>query len=233
MSFQKIRSTIAVAAAAVGVSWLCAGPAAARTCARTEGALLPPALAQCGGHTGIQLDDPGIGATRVVASETAKLAMAAGDTARRLGLTGLATGKQALGMSDLGGVAATWGMPPLVGSPALLPLVPEPRTMKDVTTMRGVPALPELPKVPLAGKPPASKKARNAPPHGTIAGTGLDSPMKLQEPVRQVGSQVISEVLPKAFEALQGTKFAPGGGSIVSGFSSLSGLTQGLPLPLG
>ncbi|MFG1697030.1 hypothetical protein [Nonomuraea sp. NPDC049309] len=246
MSFQKIRSTIAVAAVAAGVSWLCAGPAAARTCARAEPAALP--LTQCGHHTGIELDDPGIGASRVITTETNRLAMAAGETARRLGLTGLATGRRALGMSDLGGIAATWGMPSLAGSPTLLPLVPQPLTMKDLATMRSVPALPELPRVPLAGKPPAGRQGegtlgeskhsanrqdRKAPPPPTVAGTRLDSPIKLHEPVREVGSQVISELLPKAFESLEGTRFAPGGGSIISGFSSLGGLTQALPLPLG
>ncbi|GAB2939479.1 hypothetical protein ACFMQL_15480 [Nonomuraea fastidiosa] len=236
MSFQKIRSTIAVVAVAAGVSWLCAGPAAARTCTRAEPAALP--LTHCGHHTDIALDDPGIGASRVVTTETNRLAMAAGETARRLGLTGLATGKRALGMSDLGGIAATWGMPSLAGSPTLLPLVPEPLTMKDLATMRSVPALPELPRVPLTGRPPAGKHgagkhARKAPPPATVAGTRLDSPANLHEPVRQVGSQVISELLPKAFETLEGTRFAPSGGSIISGFSSLGGLTQALPLPLG
>ena len=233
MSFQKIRSTIAVAAVAAGVSWLCAGPAAARSCARADTAALP--LTQCGHHTGIALDDPGIGASRVVTTETNRLAMAAGETARRLGLTGLATGQRALGTSDLGGIAATWGMPSLAGSPAQLPLVPQPLTMKDLATMRSVPALPELPRVPLAGKPPAgkhgdSKQARKAPPPATVAGTRLDSPLKLHEPVREVGSQVIGELLPKAFESLEGTRFSRN--SIISGFTGLGGLTQALPLPL-
>jgi hypothetical protein len=233
MSFQKIRSMIAVAALTAGVSWLFAGPAAAQSCPDAEPALLSTSsiASYCDEHAKLRVNDGGSGSGRMVASESTKLAMAVGELARRLGLTGLATGKEVLGIADLGGVAATWGMPSLAAaSPALFPVVPGSAGMKDLSTMTGIPmlsALPEVPQMPLQKKLPGETSLGQAPFHNRVTGSGVESPLDVVQPVHQVGAQVIDVLLPKVVQSVEGTSMLPGGQPAVAGFTSL---TQGLGL---
>ncbi|WP_393167544.1 hypothetical protein [Nonomuraea marmarensis] len=216
-----------------GVSWLAVAPATADTCADAEPSLLSSTAAAtyCDEHTTLRVNDGGLGSSRMVTSESNKLAMAAGELARRLGLTGLATGKSVLGVADLGGVAANWGMPSLASaSPALFPTMPGPAGMRDLSTMAGIPALPalpELPSTPLQAKLPAEMSLGQAPYHNRIAGSGIESPLDLERPVSEVGAEVIGTLLPKAVESVEGTSMLPGGQPVADGFT---GLTQGLGL---
>ncbi|MEV4174538.1 hypothetical protein [Nonomuraea sp. NPDC049709] len=224
---------IAVAALTAGVSWLCAGPSAAGSCAGTEPALLSPtSIANfCDEHARLRVNDGGPGSSRMLTSESNKLATSAGELARHLGLTGLATGKEVLGVADLGGVAATWGMPSLAtASPALFPMVPGPAGMKDLSTTTGIPALlalPEMPQRPLERKLPGEMTLGHAPYHNRIAGSGIESPLDLQQPVSEVSEEVIGVLLPKAVESVEGTSMLPGGQTAVAGFT---GLVEGLGL---
>ncbi|MEV0381851.1 hypothetical protein [Nonomuraea sp. NPDC050643] len=223
-----------MASLTAGVSWLVAGPAAAAvSCTDSEPALLSPTsiAAYCDEHARLRVNDGGpSSSSRMVATESNRLAMAAGDMARRLGLTGLASGKSALGVADLGGMAATWGMPSLASaSPSLFPMVPGPIGMKDLSTMAGMPAmpsLPELPNTPLTAKLPAEMTLGQAPYNNRIAGSGVQSPMDVEKPVREVGEDVVGVLLPKAVESVEGTSMLPGG-EAVTGFT---GLVQGLGL---
>ncbi|MEU6719451.1 hypothetical protein ABZ897_49005 [Nonomuraea sp. NPDC046802] len=228
MSSQKIRNVIAVAALIAGVSWLTASPAAAAPCHNGEPSLLTSTsiASYCSDEARLHLNDGSPASSRMVAEESNKLAQAAGHMARQMGLTGLATARSALGTSDLGGVAAMWGMPALTSaSPAFFPALPGPVTMKDVATMAGVPALPALPTLPSVPQEPLGGLVRSDVPggrasyHNTIAGSGIESPMDLEKPVRQVGSDVINVLLPKAVESVEGT-------SMLTGDSALGGFTE-------
>ncbi|MFC4112700.1 hypothetical protein [Nonomuraea zeae] len=213
-----------------GVSWLTAGPSMADACANSEPALLSTSsfAAYCDEQTRVRINDGGNASSRMVTEESNKMAMAAGSLARQLGLTGLATGKSALGTADLGGIAATWGMPSLSsGAPALFPAVPGLIGMEDLATMAGIPALPALPQRPLQSKAPGKKSLPPGPHDNRIAGTGIQSPLDLQEPVYEVGADVIGVLLPKAVESVEGTSMLPGGQPVVDGFT---GLAQGLGL---
>ncbi|GAA3576305.1 hypothetical protein GCM10022419_066900 [Nonomuraea rosea] len=222
-----------MAALTAGVSWLTAGPSPADSCPDTEHALLSSSsiAAHCGKQSRVRINDGGKASSRMVTTESNKLAMAAGDLARQLGLTGLATGKSALGTADLGGVAATWGMPSLAsGAPALFPAVPGPIGMKDLSTMAGIPALPALPALPqqpLQSKVPSEMSLGQSPYHNRVAGTGIQSPLDLEKPVYEVGADVIGVLLPKAVESVEGTSMLPGGQPVVEGFT---GLAHGLGL---
>lgn len=233
MSFQKIRSMIALAALTAGVSWLYAGPAVAQGCPDSKPALLSTSsiATYCDEHAKLRVNNGGSGGGRMVTNESTKLALAAGELARRLGLTGLATGKEVLGVTDLGGMAATWSMPSLAtASPALFPAVPGPIGMKDLSTMTGIPvlpALPEMPQIPLQKKLPGETSLGQAPYDNSVTGSGVGSPLDVAEPVRQVGAQVINVLLPKAIQSVEGTSMLPGGQPAVAGFTSL---VQGLGL---
>ncbi|MFI7617758.1 hypothetical protein ACIBP6_41705 [Nonomuraea terrae] len=218
MSVQKIRSIVATAALAAGVGCLSTGPAAADSCAKADPALLSStAIASyCDRHAAPRLGETVSGSSRFVTGESARLAMAAGELAHGLGLTGLAAAKPVLGTADLGGVAATWGMPALTSaSPAGLPLAPDPRTLKDLSTAAGVASLPVLPQVPemagtalRAGLPEArfDEGLRGS----GIARSDLESPQHLAEPVQEVSEKVM-DVLPKAVESVEGTQMLVGG----------------------
>ncbi|MFC5834290.1 hypothetical protein [Nonomuraea insulae] len=223
MSFQKIRGMVAVAALTAGVSWLYAGPAMAQSCPDAEPALLSANSigSYCDEHTKLRVNDGGSGSGRMVTHESTKLAMAAGELARRLGLTGLATGKEVLGVADLGGMAATWSMPSLASaSPALLPTLPGPIGMKDLSTMASVPTLAELPEMPQQKKLPGETSLGQALQRDNVTGSG--SPLDVAEPVHQVGAQVINVLLPKAVESVEGTSMLPGGQLVTTGFTGVS-----------
>ncbi|MEV4361517.1 hypothetical protein ACWEPL_24425 [Nonomuraea sp. NPDC004186] len=229
MSSQKIRSIIAVATLTAGITWLAATPSTADMCKGGEPALLSPKsiATYCEERAPVRLDEAGARGGKLVTTESNKLAMAAGEMARQLGLTGLATGREALGIADLGGLAANWGMPSLFSaSPALLPMVPGSTSMKDLATVAEVPALPALPvlpQTPLVAKLPAEMPLGNAAPYqNRIAGSAVESPLDLKEPVAEVGSQVVDILLPKAVQSVEDTSMLPGGQPAVDGFTGLA-----------
>ncbi|MDX3102910.1 hypothetical protein [Nonomuraea angiospora] len=212
-----------------GITWLAATPSTAGSCNGGEPALLSPksVATYCEERAQVRLEDAGSRGGKLVTTESNKLAMAAGEMARRLGLTGLATGREALGIADLGGLAANWGMPALFSaSPAPYPVVPRTGSMKDLATMAAVPALPalpELPPTPLVAKLPAEMSLGNAAPYqNRIAGSPVESPLDLKEPVAEVGSQVVDILLPKAVQSVEGTSMLPGGQPAVDGFTGLA-----------
>lgn len=210
-----------------GVTWLAAAPSTADSCIGTEPALLSPKslLTYCDQTTRLRVNDGGTGGSRMVTDETTKLAMAANAMARQAGLTGLAAAREVLGVADLGGMAATWGMPSLTtASPALFPAAPGPAGMQDLSTVAEVPVLPALPQVPttpLQAKLPAEMSLGRPPAHNRIAGSEITSPADLEKPVKQVGAEVVDVLLPKAVESIEGTSMLPGGQSAVAGFSGL------------
>ncbi|MEV0613894.1 hypothetical protein AB0I81_11275 [Nonomuraea sp. NPDC050404] len=228
---------IAVAALTAGVSWLFAGPSTADSC--TETALLSPATASSPGceppnlrvGQGLGEGSGGPGSSRMITEESNALAMAAGELARRLGLTGLATGKEVLGAADIGGIAANWGMPSLASSsPALFPMAPGPIGMADLSTvagMPGLPSLPQLPRTPLQDKLPGMMTLGQEPYHNRVQGSGVQSPMDLQQPVNMVSENLIGTLLPKAVEGVESTSKLPGGAPAISGFGAL---VEGLEL---
>ncbi|MEV4108276.1 hypothetical protein [Nonomuraea sp. NPDC049695] len=216
MSSQKIRSIIAVATLTAGVTWLAAAPSTADTCKGTRVTARTTA-SYCGTH--IATDDT-LGGGSTAADESEKLAMAAGAMAAQLGLTGLATAREALGAADMGGLAATWGMP----SPALLPKVPESLEMRDLATMARVPALPALPEVPskpLEVKLPELSLGKGL-SHNRYAGSGTKSPANLDRPVQEVRAEVVDVLLPETVENLQEASVLAGGQTAVAGFSGLA-----------
>ncbi|UBU13846.1 hypothetical protein [Nonomuraea gerenzanensis] len=230
MSFQKIRSTIAVAALAAGVSWLSAGTSVANNCAET--AVLSPAsvVSACDNPSSLRVEDSGSAGSRMIASESTKVAMAAGEMARHFGFTGVATGKEVLSMADLSGVGATWGLSSLFSaSPALFPMVPGPAGVADLATMADLPplpplsALPEVPGTPLDSRLPGQMTIGQGPFPNRVVGTGVDSPLGLQEPVSQVSAELVGQVLPKAVDSLEGVAILPGGGSGAAGLADAVG----------
>ncbi|MEO3889167.1 hypothetical protein [Nonomuraea sp. B5E05] len=216
-----------------GVTWWAATPSTADSCSNTKPVVLSPdsALSFCHEQSRVDINDGGSGSSRMVAEESGKLAMATGRLARQLGLTGLAAGKPALGGADIGGVAATWGMPMLTSaSPVVFPTVPGRAGMKDMSTLTSVPALPSLPSLPetpLLAKLPAEMSLGQASHDNRIAGSRIRSPKELDKPVREVGEDVVGVLLPKAVESVEGTSMLTGGRSAVPG---VTGLTDGLGL---
>ncbi|MFI7639183.1 hypothetical protein [Nonomuraea sp. NPDC049400] len=209
MSSQKIRSIIAVATLAAGVTWLAAAPSAADSCTGLS-------TSSCGKSAA---NDGGLGSGRMVTDESDKLAMAVGAMAAQLGLTGLATAREALGAADMGGVAATWGMP----SPALLPKIPGTVDMQDLSTMARVPALPALPQVPprpLEAKLPEISLG-DSPYRNRVAGSGIQPQTNLGQPVEEVRAEVVDVLLPKTVKSLNDASVLAGGETTVAGFSGL------------
>jgi hypothetical protein len=207
VSSQKIRRILAAAALIAGVTWLAACPSMAVT-----------------RHRPLDGDDPSVG--QIVADESNTLAMAAGEMARQMGLTGLAGARSAMGpLADLGGIVATWGMPSLTGSsPALFPAVPGPGGMSDLATMAEVPALPELPAMPgtpITGRVPTKMTLGQEPYANSITGHARRVPVGVQQPVREIGGDVITELLPKAVDAVEDTPVLPGGAPVIDGFGGL------------
>ncbi|QYC38004.1 hypothetical protein Nocox_01855 [Nonomuraea coxensis DSM 45129] len=226
--FRTIVATATLAALAAGVSWFAAGPTGADAC----GASVTSGLLGCAGQVELRPDDvPG---AAQLAPEVNHLAMAAGRLARQLGLAGLSAEGSLPGKVDLGGVPASWGMPSLTSaSPRSSQAASGPAGMRDLSTAAHVAALPTLPQVPappgttprgrVAGEPKPGGAAR---PQDRIAITPAD-PIGVRQPVGEVGSQVIGELLPRALGDLDGSTVLPGHDA---GLAGLTGLVQGLGL---
>ncbi|NUP03280.1 MAG: hypothetical protein HOV96_34510 [Nonomuraea sp.] len=221
-----------MAALTAGVTWLAAGPSTADTCRTKEkGLLSPDSLASyCDGRTRVRLNEGETGGRRVVTEEANKLAMAAGEMARELGLTGLAAARSAMGpFADLGGIGASWGMPSVShGSPAAFPVGPG--GMQDLSTMVEVPALPALPalpQTPVAARLPAEMSLGQKLSPDRVASRAVRPPTDVQKPVNEIGSEVIANLLPQAVESVEDASLLPGGHPAIDGFG---GLLRGLAL---
>ena len=90
-----------------GVTWLGASPVAADRC-RTKPATVRAAKTArlCDDLTKIRVDDGSIGGSRLVTSQTEELATSTARMAERIGLSGLASARSAMGLKDLGGKPA-------------------------------------------------------------------------------------------------------------------------------
>lgn len=251
MSSHKLRSIIAAAALAAGVSWLVAAPTDAATCGKRKPAAGKhaegkPASAACGEPVSVAVDDGlprghavddglphDLPRGQAVAPTAASLATAIGQAAREAGLIGLASTRQAPGLRDLGGIAATWGMPSLASdSPQLFPMAPGLSGMEDLATKAHVPALPSLPVpgMPIPGDMtlglgPFANDVATTDDEGEEDGDGSNNPTgALEKPVREVGSRVITEVLPKAVQGVGGTSVLPGVPGLSPGGTGADGL---------
>ncbi|GGO69828.1 hypothetical protein [Nonomuraea cavernae] len=126
-----------------GVAWFAASPAAADDCAhRSATPNLPAATTTlCDGLPGVQ----GAGAEvyDLAGQEGEEVSEVVTRTAKRLGLTGLATARPDTAAADLAGGVAS-------GRPALPSGVQNPAGLRDVSTMTSTPDLPGLPTVPSA-----------------------------------------------------------------------------------
>jgi hypothetical protein len=223
VSSQKIRRILAVAALTAGVTWLTANASTADAC---KDPVAPAIATSCGDHTELRLDEQTAGGSRLITDESGKLARAAGEMARQMGLTGLAVVRSAMGpLADLGGVGATWGMPSLAtASPALFPMVPGPAGMQDLATMLQVPMLPELPalpQTPIAAKLPAEMTLGKEPYTNSLTGHGIQSPADVHQPVMEIGGEVIGNLLPNAVDSVESTSMLPGGHHVIEGFGGL------------
>jgi hypothetical protein len=230
-----------------------AAPARAAACEQKQATVAGDLTLSCGDHPTLRLDNVSP-AGRPVTPEVVGLAMAAGRLARELGLTGLATPSAAPGLIDLGGIVATWGMPPLAAAtaPQSLPMAAGATAMEDLATEAHVP---ELPRLPITGAPTrdrdpkktttsrdplhngraAKNDARNDiknngrnddedDDHGYDRDRAKPATKGLEGPMQEVGSKLISELLPKAMQGLGGTSILPGGDS---GAAGLAGLVKG------
>ncbi|MGW2145537.1 hypothetical protein ACWCOT_14615 [Nonomuraea bangladeshensis] len=220
MPSHKFRIIVATAALAAGVSWFAAGPTGADTCG---GARHSTSLLGCAGRVEVRPQDvPG---GTVIAPEANDLALAAGRLARQLGLTGLASGGALPGKVDLGGVPASWGMPPLSSaSPLVRQAAAGPAGMRDLATAAYVAALPTLPQAPVLPGTPARASRE---PHTVIAGSPRKDPRGARKPAGEVGSQVVGELLPQALGDLGDSPVLPGRDP---GLAGLTGLVQDLGL---
>lgn len=164
-----------------GVTCLGAGPAAAADCREAQARLGSPAAALCDELTKVRLSNA---SGPMLGSQSTHLALGAVRLAERLGLTGLATARSAMGMSDLGGIVANSAMPsPLPG-------------VARATNLAKLPALPMVPQVkklpPRPGaRPPVTKGTRLA-----------DVPLDLTRPTNQIKEHVVRHTLPQVSHAL-------------------------------
>jgi hypothetical protein len=137
VSSRNIRSILAVAALATGVSWLAAGPVNAEACTDRVALLKgPDSLAQVCDEA---LDVKATGSLgQMSARKGSDVAMTAETLAKQAGLPGLSKASAVLSFTDLGGVAAAAGLP------ALPEGVPGEAGLPDVRRMATVPSLPDV-----------------------------------------------------------------------------------------
>ena len=227
MPSHKFRTIVATAALAAGVSWFAAGPTGADTCRGARQENVSSSLLGCAGRVEVRPEDVPGGAA--ITPEATDLAMAAGRLARQLGLTGLAAGGGLPGKVDLGGVPASWGMPPLsFSSPRVRQAAAGPAGMRDLSTAAYVAALPTLPQVPaLSGTPARGSASQELGPRTAVAASSANDSQGVRKPVGEVGSQVVGELLPKALGDLGDSPVLPGHDA---GLAGLTGLVQDLGL---
>ncbi|TMR13715.1 hypothetical protein ETD86_30205 [Nonomuraea turkmeniaca] len=235
MPSQKIRSIVAAAALAAGVTWLAVGATQASACGNKGRAVATSDAAgrDCGEGRALHPHDGPPGSS-VLTPEAVQLSMAAGELARHAGISGMAAGNPAPGLADLGGIVATWGMPSLsTSSPEFFPSKAGPAGMEDLATAAHVPTLPSLPLpgTQLAERVPNKMAIGHGPHHNKVSAAGRAITAKdsngIEKPVHEIGARVIGEVLPNAMKGLESTSILPGG---VMGVEGLAGLVNGFNL---
>ncbi|HEX4817263.1 MAG TPA: hypothetical protein VFV66_31365 [Nonomuraea sp.] len=231
--------------------------ARAAACDHRPAAVPGALTASCGGHPGLRLDDPALGGRSLtpeavdLAMAAGRLARELGLTGlavpnRAPGLIDLGGIVATWGMPSL-----------TTAAPEVFPMAAGPAGMKDLATEVHVPELPALPVpgAPLQERVPSDLAVGRAPFHNRLAASndhgkhkgakrakgaketkdayGYDRDQRgsakagLEGGMQEVGSKVISELLPKAMQGLSGTSLLPGGGS---GAAGLAGLVKGFGL---
>ncbi|MGP3962909.1 hypothetical protein ACTWPT_43660 [Nonomuraea sp. 3N208] len=228
MPAQKIRSIVAAATLAAGVTWLAVAATQANACG-DKGRAVAASDRNCGEGRGPYLNDgtPGAGA---LSPEAVQPSVATGQLARLAGLAGLAAGNPAPGLADLGGMVATWDMPSLAsGSPGLLPTRTGRAGMEDRSTAAHVPALPPLPLpgTALMERVPNETAIGHGPNHAKAPAVTTHDPKGVEKPMHTIGTKLIGEVLPTAMPGLGNTSIPPGG---AAGMEGLAGLVKGVTL---
>ncbi|MEV0594347.1 hypothetical protein [Nonomuraea cavernae] len=178
-----------------GVSWFAASPAAADDCAHRSATPNLPATTTtfCDGPLGVQT--PGGEVYDLAGQEGEEVSEVVTRTAKRLGLTGLATAGSDTAAADLAGDAAS-------GRPALPSGVQNPAGLKDVSTMTSTPDLPGLPTVPFA-LPVATSFGELTDGERPVV---LPRPEVFRRPVHRLPRRVATKTLatvPKAVDATQ------------------------------
>jgi hypothetical protein len=208
-----------------GVTWLGAGPVAADEC-RTKPTTVRAGTAArlCDDLTKIRLDDDPIGGNRLVTSQTEELAASTARMAQRIGLTGLASGRSAMGLTDMGGIAATSGMPALPSSTAAESGLPGLAKLPDV------PDLPSLPDVPGVSNLPVGMTLGTLPDPAKVAGKGVRA---RNMPVNEIKDDLIARTLPQVpgtVDGLTSDTRLPDAQDSLRGLTGLTGLLPGVGL---
>jgi hypothetical protein len=144
--------------------------------------------------------------------------------AQRLGLTGLASARSAMGLTDLGGIAATSGMPALTSSaPA------RPGGLPSLAKLPDVPDLPSLPELPGVSDLPVGMTLGNLPDPAKVAGDGMEAPLDMPAPVNEIKNDLIDRTLPQVPTTVDGLTHGSRLPDAQDSLSGLTGLTDLLP----
>lgn len=208
-----------------GVTWLGAGPVAADGCrAKPTTVHAGTAARLCDDLTEIRVDDDSIGGDRLITPQTEELATSTARMAQRIGLTGLASAHSAMGLTDLGGIAATSSMP------ALRPGAPARSGLPSLTKLPDVPDLPSLPDVPGVSNLPVGVSLGTLPDPAEVAGKGVRGH---NVPVNEIKDDLIERTLPQVPGTLDGLTSGtrlPDAQDSLDGLAGLTGLLPGLGL---
>ncbi|MFI7449427.1 hypothetical protein ACIBQX_18165 [Nonomuraea sp. NPDC049714] len=208
-----------------GVTWLGAGPVAADECRTKPTTVRAGTTATlCDDLRKIRLDDGSIGGSRLLTSQTDELATGTARMAQRLGLTGLTSARSAMGLTDLGGIAATSGMPALTSSaPA------RPGGLPSLAKLPDVPDLPSLPELPGVSDLPVGMTLGNLPDPAKVAGDGMEAPLDMPAPVNEIKNDLIDRTLPQVPTTVDGLTHGSRLPDAQDSLSGLTGLTDLLP----
>jgi hypothetical protein len=189
-----------------GVTWWAASPVAADECRAKPAARAATATRLCDDLTEIRLDDE-----RPLTSQTEELAASTARMAQRIGLTGLASARSAMGLTDLGGIAATSGMPALPSS------TPAQSGLPSLTKLPDVPDLPDIPGV---SNLPVGMTLGTLPDPAKVAGKGVRGQ---DMPVNEIKDDLIARTLPQVPGTVDGLT---SGTRLPDAQDSLKGLTD-------
>ncbi|MEV4216975.1 hypothetical protein [Nonomuraea sp. NPDC049725] len=205
-----------------GVTWLGAGAAEAAAPCQERSATVRAqrtVTTMCDGVTRFGVDDP-TGTAELVESETSRLAHSAARLAQRIGLTGLGS-VRAMGLSDLGGFAASSAMP------ALSHGVPLSGALPSLTRLPEVPDLPNLPTIPGIRDLPVGASVGKLPDPAKVAAEGFKAPLNLPQPVNKLKDELVNKMLPQVPAAVGGINDAT---RLPDAHTSLTGLLDALDL---
>ncbi|WP_336209809.1 hypothetical protein [Nonomuraea sp. LPB2021202275-12-8] len=209
-----------------GVTWLGANPAAAAECRNKPTTVRSPGSTAtlCDDLRRIRVDDS-TGSNQLVGSESGELALSAARMAERIGLTGLASARSAMGLSDLGGIVATSGMP-VLSSPG----IPARTGLPSLTRLPDVPDLPNLPNVPGTPNLPVGMTVGNLPNPAKVAEAGVEAPLNLPGPVNQIKRDLVERTLPQVPSAVGGVNDGTRLPDAQTSLDGLTGMLHGLDL---